>query len=500
MKTQIITLETHDDLVSVRDRMSWAKSPRILLVWPAHAQVALQPLDLRILQQHASSLGAQLGLVTRRAEIRRDATSFGIPVFLTTTEAQRGAWPRSRHGGRRKPTLRRHPAAELREMSERLRAKANPWTSRPAPRIGFFSLAVLAVISIASLFVPRAVVELTPITEEQSAVIVVEIGQAVGSGVLGGTAPSRVHTITVSGTRTVTVETRSEVPTAKATGTVEFRNLTVAPLVIPSGTIVYSVSPQLMGFVTLAETPLEGGTSSSVDVRIEALEAGEIGNLPAESIHGVEGQLSAKTTVSNAAPTTGGNNELQSVPSQAERDELRASLIDDLRAQAEAELLKEIEAQDVLLPGGIEVASIDEERYEPAPGQPASVLSLDMTATFAATSVQGADLQRLAATTLNGSIPPGYDPRPESLEFVVNPAETRNTERPARIELQAARTVIRHIDLQQANVMVRGETPARAAATLEARLPLAAPPVIKLTPSWWPWLPLIPFRIDVVIV
>jgi hypothetical protein len=500
MKTQIITLATHDDLVSVRDRMSWAKSPRILLVWTAHTQAALRPLDLRILQQHAAGLGAQLGLVTRRGEIRRDATSFGIPVFRTTAEAQRGAWPRSRHGGKRRASPKRHRAAELREMSARLRRAASPWTSRPAPRIGFFSVAVLAVFSIASLFVPRAVVELTPITEEQSAVIPVEVGEAGGSGVLGGTVPSRVHTITVSGTRTVTVDTQSEVATAKATGTVEFRNLTAAPLVIPSGTIVYSVSPQLMRFVTLEQTPLEGGTSSSVEVRIEALEPGDIGNLPAEAIQGIEGQLSAAATVNNTAATSGGNNELQSVPSQAERDELRESLLRALDAQAEAALLKVIGVQDVVLPGGIEIASIDEERYEPASGQPARVLSLDMTVTFAATYVRGEDLNRLVAMTLNGSIPPGYDPRPESLSFAVDPTATDNAERPARFELEAARSVIRHIDVQQANVMVRGETPARAAAALESRLPLAAPPVIKLAPSWWPWLPLIPFRIDVVIV
>ena len=54
MKTQIITLESHDDLVSVRDRMSWAKSPRILLVWPRFEKITLRPLDLRILQHHAA--------------------------------------------------------------------------------------------------------------------------------------------------------------------------------------------------------------------------------------------------------------------------------------------------------------------------------------------------------------------------------------------------------------------------------------------------------------
>src|SRR3972149_811331 len=90
MKTQIITLESHDDLISVRDRLSWAKTPRVLLVWPRYEQVTLRALDLKVLQRHADSLGAQLGLVTRRVPVQREAEALGIPVFESTTAAQKG--------------------------------------------------------------------------------------------------------------------------------------------------------------------------------------------------------------------------------------------------------------------------------------------------------------------------------------------------------------------------------------------------------------------------
>ena len=91
MKTQIIMLESHDDLISVRDRMSWAKTPRILLVWPKYEKVALRQVDLKVLQRHASSLGAQLGLVTRARRVRQDAEALRIPVFESTGQAQRVA-------------------------------------------------------------------------------------------------------------------------------------------------------------------------------------------------------------------------------------------------------------------------------------------------------------------------------------------------------------------------------------------------------------------------
>src|SRR5688500_603303 len=92
VKTQIITLESHDDLISVLDRMSWAKTPRILLVWPKYEKVTLRQVDLKVLQRHALSLGAQLGLVTRTRHVREEAAALNIPIFESTGQAQRVAW------------------------------------------------------------------------------------------------------------------------------------------------------------------------------------------------------------------------------------------------------------------------------------------------------------------------------------------------------------------------------------------------------------------------
>src|SRR5215470_4540602 len=112
MKTQIITLESHDDLISVRDRMSWAKTPRILLVWPKYEKVTLRQVDLKVLQRHALSLGAQLGLVTRTRRVRQDAEELRIPVFESTGQAQRVAWPKPR----RRKWMGHAPRKDLREQ------------------------------------------------------------------------------------------------------------------------------------------------------------------------------------------------------------------------------------------------------------------------------------------------------------------------------------------------------------------------------------------------
>src|SRR5512141_3028790 len=149
MKTQIITLESHDDLISVRDRMSWAKTPRILLVWPKFEKVTLRQVDLKVLQRHASSLGAQLGLVTRARRVRDDAEALHIPVFESTGQAQRVAWPKPRHKRR---FIQRAPRKDLREKREQAWVKEEPWRAHPVVRILAFLVGVMAVLTLVALF------------------------------------------------------------------------------------------------------------------------------------------------------------------------------------------------------------------------------------------------------------------------------------------------------------------------------------------------------------
>src|ERR1051325_10810247 len=143
MKTQIITLESHDDLISVRDRMSWAKTPRILLVWPKYEKISLRQVDLRVLQRHAVSLGAQLGLVTRARRVRVDAEALHIPVFESTGQAQRIAWPEPR----RKRVKWHVPRKDLREQREQVSAREERWRTNPFVRVVSFLVGVFAVLT-----------------------------------------------------------------------------------------------------------------------------------------------------------------------------------------------------------------------------------------------------------------------------------------------------------------------------------------------------------------
>ncbi len=116
-------------------------------------------LDLKVLQRHADSLGAQLGLVTRRANVRRDAESLGIPVFISTTVAQRNLWPDSAPRSRRIPKA---PRRNLRKIRDRIYEKEAPWRTSLLGRVLAFTVGVIAVLAIAGLFAPRAALTLYP--------------------------------------------------------------------------------------------------------------------------------------------------------------------------------------------------------------------------------------------------------------------------------------------------------------------------------------------------
>jgi hypothetical protein len=64
--------------------------------------------------------------------------------------------------------------------------------------------------------------------------------------------------------------------------------------------------------------------------------------------------------------------------------------------------------------------------------------------------------------------------------------------------VRAERRIVQQIDKAQVTQLIQGIRSARVKAVLEKRLPLEKAPQINLSPSWWPWVPIVPFRISVV--
>lgn len=492
MKTQIITLESHDDLISVRDRLSWAKTPRILLVWPKGEQILLRALDLKVLQRHADSLGAQLGLVTRVASVRRQAESLGMPVFESAAAAQREAWPAP---GKRRRRVPRPPRSDLRELREEALPKEAGWRSLLAVRLLAFIAGVAAVLAVAGIFVPRAAVTLYPVSQTQEVVIPVSASPSVQSVFVSGSVPARAETVIEEASQSANVNSQIAVPQTRARGVAHFQNLTQNEVPIPAGTIVRTLSDPPIRFATLNDTHITPGVDQFVEVQIEAVEPGASGNVDVNQIQAVEGSLGLLAAVSNPDPTGGGTDQKAVGPSQRDREDLRAKLLDTLKAQALADLNQRVNADDVLLADTLTLSQTLEETSNPPLNQPGSRLTLTMRVEFEAQIASGDDLRQLAEAVLDASQPQGFTPVADSLKFKNLTHPVKDQDGTLHWQMQATRRILQNVDFGLVQGLVRGRPPQDAQRALDLALKWQKPPSITLTPSWWPWLPLIPFRI-----
>ncbi|MCK5316254.1 MAG: hypothetical protein KAJ53_14065, partial [Anaerolineales bacterium] len=242
MKTQIIQLEPHDDTISVRDKMGWSQTGRVMLVWPTRGHLMNRRLDLVLILRHSQTLGVQIALVTKDPEVRFQAHSLGIPVYKTVRKAQQARW--------RRPSKRKYiPSQEEEERRDRVLSVDQiladpPHRKREAPklsppvRIGVFALGVLAVLAIAAVLLPSAEVSIVPETKRQEVSLTVSATESINKIKLTGILPIRTINRIVEGRGSTQTTGEVNIPTDFATGEVTFRNLTDQSITIPAGTVV----------------------------------------------------------------------------------------------------------------------------------------------------------------------------------------------------------------------------------------------------------------------
>ena len=494
MKTQVVHLELHDDVVSVRDKMSWAKTARILLVWPPRRRILERTLDLLLLQRHAAGLGAQLGLVTRSAEIRRAAGELGIPFFKNIAEAQNKPWrKRTSHP---KPT-RRYPRPDPRER----RAEACPpepaWQANVATRLTFFTLGVLAVLAVVMLFIPSATVSLYPKLQTQELTLQVSASQSATSVNMAGSLPAHEISIVVEGSQFAQATGQASVPDKPAQGVVRFRNLTTTVVGIPAGTVIRTMTEPAVRFVTMQDGVAEGGVGKTIDIPVRAVDPGLAGNLAADTLVAIQGDLGTELAVANPEPTSGGTERTVATPAADERARLRAVLLADLRQQALDQFTQNLSPGDLPFPDTLTASQTLDETYQPEENQPGETLTLTMQVEISIEYVQASDLKLLAATALDAGLTNEMLPVADTMNIVITNKPASRAGGVTNFEIHASRTLKPNINLSSTIRAVQGLSPIEAGQRLKSMLPLDSPPQIQLVPSWWPWLPFLQFRITI---
>lgn len=502
MKTQIIHLDSHDDIVSARDKMEWSQTARILLVWPDDGRILTRRIDLVLLQRHSLALGAQLALVTDDPQVSDNATDLGIPIYKDLVVAQKSHWrlDRRRRTSRSKlfslPTSAETPQ-DLRSIREEINPSSPSFLHFPAVRLGLFTLGVLALLSIAALLIPSADIIVSPQTISQEVDLSITASPEIEKINISGVIPSRPVTVIVEGLDQIPASGNTEYPDRYAIGQVKFTNLTEEPVIVPVGTIVQNIGSNPVRFRTTQAGKLEPGPGTRLSIPVQALQSGSEGNLTDKSSLAVEGPLGLFVSASNDFPILGGRNVTVPAPTSEDQEELFQRMVANLSKTALEELQATIPTQDILFPSTLSLKSVLDEEYTPANVQPADHLSANLILEYQAYTITDDDLRELATQVLDANIDAGYIPIMDTLEIEQTGSTVVDADKNIQWKIKARRLLKAKMADQSMVTLTLGLTPTEAIQRVTASFSLDEPPHISLTPDWWPRMPLLPFRISV---
>jgi hypothetical protein len=498
MKTQVVRLDPHDDIISTRDKLGWKQTGRVLLVWPRKGRILTRRIDLVLLTRHSASLGAQLALVTSDPEVRANARNLGVSVFQNAEEAQRSRWERPYHWRRRISRTTR-TLSDLETKRKAAHPEYPAWLKKPAVRLLFFAVGVLAVLAVMVVLLPGANISITPPVETQSLEVQVRASPDIEQINLSGMLPVQKEQVVVEGRDEIKVTGRINLPSAPAAGEVTFSNLTIESAAIPAGTIVRTLGENPIRFATTRAGQLPPAPGS-LTLPVRALVPGAAGNLGPDRLTAIEGSLGLVARATNDAPLSGGTN--QSIPSPTERDQVQ--LYERLLASLKSTALEEINSRrapgDLLLTTDPDLSETLEKEFSPDAGTPAETLGLQLQAAFDFYLVPETTLEQFAQAVLDANLPEGFSSAGERIEIQHRTTPQAEPDGEIGWTIRLSRPIQMLPDTQNAAQMVSGLSRDEAFVVLSEKLEAAQPPVITVAPAWWPRLPFLPFRIQVQVV
>lgn len=492
MKTQLLYLDAHDDTASTREKLRWAQADRVVLVWPSHGRILHRRVDLVLLAREAARQAAQLGVLSHDPDVREHARQLGMPVFDDLDAVSRQAWPEKGAG----PPVTPAPPERTTLPPRPERPAAPPrrrWTE--AQRAGSMLVVIAALLGLSLVIGPAAVIELSAAEQEESVEFPVALGEVSAGPVDAIALPSRSLQVEVEGE--IQIPTRGTVQAAAtaATGWVSFTNRNESEVILPEGTGVRTLGPDPQRFETTERALVPAGIGSEVLVPIRASDAGPAGNVPAGAVGAIEGTLGLDLTVTNPDPTSGGATESRPGVTQVDIALARAALERQLLQEANARLQDRLEEGESLAPDSIAVVQVLASDFGPALGEPSEVIRGSMQVRVGATAFDTGRLLEAGLARIAEEAGTSRAIIPDSVRVDIVPVETG-----AGVAYQAtARGRSRpEVDLGALAEATAGKSLTDAASVLTGELDLAAPPRFRLWPGWWPRMPLLPLRIQMV--
>ncbi len=501
---QIIYLEVDDDITTIRNRLEWAQAPRVLLVIPPGCPALRRPLDFKLLRRQVNALGIEVALVSKDPVVQDLAYEHKFSVFSTTKRGQRARWRKADEDEVTprppRPRARRSLWPALQENQRLRRALL---IARQVLASGLFLVVAGALLLAGYLVIPSATVTLVPTSEVVSIAVPLTASPEVDSvNAAQLLLPAQVVEVRVEDRAQIPTSGTKDAPDAPATGTVVFINRMAASVTVPKGTTVSTSAGTPIRFMTLEDVTLPPSVGSIGRVGVQAVEPGPIGNVGVNLINRVEGSLAVKVRVTNDEPTGGGTVKQVSMVTPADKERLRALLLQQLQQKAYAAMTAELAEGQFIPAESLRVELILVENYDKFVEEVADTLGLEMRVVVSGLVVDEADAAPLMREMLKNQVRNGFDLLPDTIQLrrgqVVG---VREEDRAVQFVMEGSAVMAAHMDVALIREAIRGKTPEFALEYLRAHVPVRAEPQVTLSPEWLPLqrIPWLPLRINVVV-
>ena len=493
MKTTLIQIDPHDDLISIKDKMTWAKSQRILLFFPKGYPLDQSSLTVKLIRRYAEANGTQVGIITKNHIMREIASEQDITCFTSAPQAEKKTWPQPKQ---LIPTRQFQGLEKIIEIKKVV--NGTPKSKRIINLQKIITYSILLILSLAGLMVifPSATITIYPETSKQE--ISYQVFADPGSNGINirGILPAAKLSISVSGDLAADSTGKIIIPKTKATGEIEIRNLTDKALVLPRGTIVSTIGSTAIEFYLTADVTLPSSSDSIKTVAIEAVNAGETGNVGSNQITKAAG-LEQSILIANSKATSGGTQQSFSTPSESDYAKLENSLRTELISKCKSGFTSEVSENRTLLEKSIVIDKVITRTQTPKVGEPSERAILSLEVSCSALVVNQNDQNQLAKLLLDQEIPNQMIPVNDQIVVESVSPITVNSQGLFTWNATARRDLMQNWNKGGVFKLITGKKRMDAEKIFTNAFHQIRIPQIQITPSWWKWMPLLPDRIKV---
>jgi hypothetical protein len=100
---------------------------------------------------------------------------------------------------------------------------------------------------------------------------------------------------------------------------------------------------------------------------------------------------------------------------------------------------------------------------------------------------------------MDPAIPFGFTAISENMPVIVMGEPVTDENNISALTIRGDRMLVQNLSPSLIVDLINGKTPARTLELLNSTYSMRQPPQIQLQPSWWPFLPLLPFRLNVIL-